>query len=246
MVVAIQCTTFTASKVRPPRANGKKVGVLATRAPHRPNPVGLSLALLEHVTVINKGKRKQTCLVLRGLDLVDGTPVYDVKPFVPWDQIGCSVPNSNGNTSDLSLRMTQLRVLSWVSADDELARVTWTESAKSDLFKARQHVQLFYDNGSVEDACQAIEEIIAQDPCAMRDGPGKTDNEAFEFTFCQMRIQFVVDSSSSDMQQPEARIVGILVDDGDISAFKGSYPYNLALRRAAERHARECHGSYNT
>jgi hypothetical protein len=186
------------------------------------------------------------CLVLRGLDLVDGTPVYDVKPFVPWDQIGCSVPNSNGNTSDLSLCMTQLRVPSWVSADDELARVTWTESAKSDLFKARQHVQLFYDNGSVEDACQAIEEIIAQDPCAMRDGPGKTDNEAFEFTFCQMRIQFVVDSSSSDMQQPEARIVGILVDDGDISAFKGSYPYNLALRRAAERHARECHGSYNT
>jgi hypothetical protein len=82
------------------------------------------------------------------------------------------------------------------------------------LFKARQHVQR-----------------------------GKTDNEAFEFTFCQLRIQFVVDSSSSDMQQPEARIVGILVDDGDISAFKGSYPYNLALRRAAERHARECHGT---
>jgi hypothetical protein len=40
------------------------------------------------------------------------------------------------------------------------------------------------------------------------------------------------------MQQAEARIIGILVDDGDISAFKGSYPYNLALRRAAERHAR--------
>jgi hypothetical protein len=77
----------------------------------------------------------------------------------------------------------------------------------------------------------------------MRDGWGKANNEAFEFTFCQLRIQFVVDSSLSDIQQqPEARIVGILVDDGDISAFKGSYPYNLALRRAAERHARECHG----
>jgi hypothetical protein len=77
----------------------------------------------------------------------------------------------------------------------------------------------------------------------MRDGRGKANNEAFEFTFCQLRIQFVVDSSSSDMQQAEARIVGILVDDGDISAFKGSYPYNLTLRRAAERHARECHGT---
>jgi tRNA-Thr(GGU) m(6)t(6)A37 methyltransferase TsaA len=242
--------TFTASKVRPPRANGKKVGVLATRAPHRPNPVGLSLALLERTTVVNKGKRKQTCLVLRGLDLVDGTPVYDVKPFVPWDQIGCSVPNSNnGIRNDLSLRMTQLKVPSWVSADDdELARVTWTESAKRDLFQARQHVEPFYDNVSIEEACRAIEEIIAQDPRAMRDGRGKANNnEAFEFTFGQLRIQFVVDSSSlSDIQQqqqPEARIISILVDDGDISAFKGSYPYNLALRRAAERHARECHGT---
>jgi hypothetical protein len=145
--------------------------------------------------------------------------------------------------------MTQLKVPSWVSADDdELARVTWTESAKRDLFQARQHVEPFYDNVSIEEACQAIEEIIAQDPRAMRDGRGKANNnEAFEFTFGQLRIQFVVDSSSlSDIQQqqqPEARIISILVDDGDISAFKGSYPYNLALRRAAERHARECHGT---
>jgi hypothetical protein len=140
--------------------------------------------------------------------------------------------------------MTQLRGPSWVSANDELARVTWTESAKSDLFQARQHVEPFYDNGSIEEACWAIEEIIAQDPRAMQDRRGKTNNEAFEFTFCQFRIQFV---ALTDMQQqPEARIVSILVDDGDISAFKGSYPYNLALRHAAERHARECHGSYDT
>jgi tRNA (Thr-GGU) A37 N-methylase len=40
---------FTATKIRPPRANGIKVGVLATRAPHRPNPIGLSLGLIEKV-----------------------------------------------------------------------------------------------------------------------------------------------------------------------------------------------------
>eukprot|EP00544_Gedaniella_sp_CCMP2646_P001187 CAMPEP_0202508528 /NCGR_PEP_ID=MMETSP1361-20130828/52300_1 /ASSEMBLY_ACC=CAM_ASM_000849 /TAXON_ID=210615 /ORGANISM="Staurosira complex sp., Strain CCMP2646" /LENGTH=112 /DNA_ID=CAMNT_0049142707 /DNA_START=148 /DNA_END=486 /DNA_ORIENTATION=- len=82
--------------------------------------------------------------------------------------------------------MTQLKVPSWVSADDELARVTCLdrESAKSDLFQeARQHVEPFYDNGSIEEACRAIEEIIAQDPRAMRDGRGKANNEAFEFTF---------------------------------------------------------------
>jgi hypothetical protein len=82
--------------------------------------------------------------------------------------------------------MTQLKVPSLVSADDELARVTCLdrESAKSDLFQeARQHVEPFYDNGSIEEACRAIEEIIAQDPRAMRDGRGKANNEAFEFTF---------------------------------------------------------------
>ncbi len=60
--------------VRPPRG-GPKRGVLATRAPHRPNPLGLSVVRLLGVDG----------LVLRvdGLDLIDGTPVLDVKPYVP-------------------------------------------------------------------------------------------------------------------------------------------------------------------
>jgi tRNA (Thr-GGU) A37 N-methylase len=59
----------------------RRESALATRAPHRPNPEGLSLALSGRTTVVNKGKRKQTCLVLRGLDLVDGASSYDVKPM---------------------------------------------------------------------------------------------------------------------------------------------------------------------
>jgi tRNA-Thr(GGU) m(6)t(6)A37 methyltransferase TsaA len=62
--------TFPA-KVRPPRAGGLKVGCLATRTPHRPNPIGLSLVRLE--------RRVGRMLLLSGADLVDGTPVLDLK-----------------------------------------------------------------------------------------------------------------------------------------------------------------------
>ena len=72
---------FTSSKIKPPRAGGKKVGVLATRSPHRPNNIGLSLAKVEGVSTIevegrsgSYKRKKQTVLKLLGLDLVDGTP----------------------------------------------------------------------------------------------------------------------------------------------------------------------------
>jgi len=61
--------------VKPPRG-GPKRGVLATRSPHRPNPIGLS-------TVELVGIEGRT-LHLRGVDLLDGTPVLDIKPYVPY------------------------------------------------------------------------------------------------------------------------------------------------------------------
>ncbi|CAD7927878.1 unnamed protein product [Amoebophrya sp. A120] len=64
------------TKILPPRGS-KKVGIFACRSPHRPNPLGLSLARIER---IDAGKG---VLVLSGLDLVDGTPVVDVKPYLP-------------------------------------------------------------------------------------------------------------------------------------------------------------------
>lgn len=66
------------SKIRPPRApSNTKCGVLATRSPHRPNAIGLSLVKVEHWDETNK------CLHISGLDLVHGTPVYDIKPVTP-------------------------------------------------------------------------------------------------------------------------------------------------------------------
>lgn len=62
-------------KVHPPRLKGETIGVFATRSPHRPNPLGLSLC---KVIKIEKNK-----IYLGGADLVDGTPILDIKPYLP-------------------------------------------------------------------------------------------------------------------------------------------------------------------
>ena len=68
--------------VRPPRLGGNtRVGVFATRSPFRPNPIGLSCVRLEGV------EQDPVCgpvLLVRGADLLDGTPIYDIKPYIPY------------------------------------------------------------------------------------------------------------------------------------------------------------------
>ncbi|MGL6160940.1 tRNA (N6-threonylcarbamoyladenosine(37)-N6)-methyltransferase TrmO [Microbulbifer sp.] len=68
------------AKVRPPRLGGnKKLGVLATRSPFRPNNIGLSVVRLLEVRLKPKVE-----LIVGGADLVDGTPVLDIKPYIPY------------------------------------------------------------------------------------------------------------------------------------------------------------------
>ncbi len=68
--------------VRPPRLGGnKRMGVFATRSPFRPNPIGLSSVRLEAVEVT---KNEGTVLVVSGADLLDGTPIYDIKPYIAY------------------------------------------------------------------------------------------------------------------------------------------------------------------
>jgi tRNA (adenine37-N6)-methyltransferase len=63
-------------KVLPPRSASGRKGVFSTRAPHRPNPLGLSTLQLEKVDGLE--------LTVRGVDLLDGTPVLDIKPYVAY------------------------------------------------------------------------------------------------------------------------------------------------------------------
>ena len=70
------------STVRPPRLGGNtRLGVFATRSPFRPNPIGLSCVRLEGVeATADKG----TVLHVSGADLMDGTPIFDIKPYIPY------------------------------------------------------------------------------------------------------------------------------------------------------------------
>lgn len=67
-------TRFSA-KVHPPRLEGRTIGLFASRSPHRPSALGLSLARLVKI--------EGDTLHLSGIDLVDGTPILDVKPYIP-------------------------------------------------------------------------------------------------------------------------------------------------------------------
>ena len=71
-----------AATVTPPRLGGKvRMGVFATRSPFRPNDIGLSCVKLEHIEyTADKGP----VLFVSGVDMVDGTPIYDIKPYVKF------------------------------------------------------------------------------------------------------------------------------------------------------------------
>lgn len=80
--------------VRPPKLGGnKRVGVFATRSPFRPNSLGLSVVKLEEVKDTTKGK----VLVVSGADLVNGTPIFDIKPYLPYVD---SIPDAKGGFSE--------------------------------------------------------------------------------------------------------------------------------------------------
>ena len=77
--------------VRPPRLGGNvRMGVFATRSPFRPNPIGLSSVRLERVELTAD---LGPVLHVRGADLVDGTPIFDIKPYIPY---GDSHPEAVG------------------------------------------------------------------------------------------------------------------------------------------------------
>ncbi|MBQ8371442.1 MAG: tRNA (N6-threonylcarbamoyladenosine(37)-N6)-methyltransferase TrmO [Clostridia bacterium] len=80
--------------VRPPRLGGnKRIGVFATRSPYRPNPIGLSSVRLVEVKDTDDGR----VLVVEGADILDGTPIYDIKPYLSYTD---SHPDAVGGFAD--------------------------------------------------------------------------------------------------------------------------------------------------
>lgn len=87
------------AKVRPPRLGGNtRIGVFATRSTHRPNPMGLSVVKLLAV----EGNR----LLVGGADLLDGTPVLDIKPYLPWSDSLPEAQNSMAGEAPICSQVT--------------------------------------------------------------------------------------------------------------------------------------------
>lgn len=85
--------------VRPPRLGGNtRLGVFATRSPFRPNPIGLSCVRLEKVELSSPNG---PVLHVSGADLMDGTPIYDIKPYIPYTD--CQPDATAGFTGNVSM-----------------------------------------------------------------------------------------------------------------------------------------------
>jgi tRNA-Thr(GGU) m(6)t(6)A37 methyltransferase TsaA len=99
------------TKITPPKLEGVKKGVFATRSPHRYNPIGLSIAKLEKV--------EDRTITVSGIDLVHGTPVLDIKPYHYLD----------------SLDKEELKFPKWLEDSKEKGRltVTFVETADEEL-----------------------------------------------------------------------------------------------------------------
>lgn len=136
------------AKVRVPRLDGGKLGVYATRTPHRPCPIGLTVAKVEGV----HGRM----LLISGADLVDGTPVLDVKPYLPYCD---SVSNA--------------RAPSWVKAgggDDPIAfaAVEFSTSFRDDLSKSWAAIGKHSMYSSPQELQKLIEQVLSRDIRSLR------------------------------------------------------------------------------
>jgi len=119
--------------VRPPRLGGNtRMGVFATRSPFRPNPIGLSCVELESVDLESPDA---PALIVTGADLMDGTPIYDIKPYlpdteshpeardgfagaVPWQPLHVEIPDKIRASLENKLDKSQLQTLIEILSQD--------------------------------------------------------------------------------------------------------------------------------
>ncbi len=146
--------------VRPPRLGGNtKTGVLATRSTFRPNPIGMSVVRLDSVTVENK----QTILNISGLDLLDGTPIIDIKPYVPYSD---AITNADAGFAQHKPKPS--------------LTIVFCNKAKRDLSQYEKHYS---------ELALFIEQVLAQDPRPAYK-QGKSDDKLYGMRLHDLNIQW--------------------------------------------------------
>ncbi|MFN3455328.1 MAG: tRNA (N6-threonylcarbamoyladenosine(37)-N6)-methyltransferase TrmO [Pseudobdellovibrio sp.] len=93
--------------IRPPRLGGnKKIGLFASRSPHRPNPIGISAVKLEKIDLDHPDG---PLLHVGEVDLMDGTPILDIKPYIP---LADKIENANSGWADIPVKHYDVQVSS--------------------------------------------------------------------------------------------------------------------------------------
>jgi len=150
--------------VRPPRLGGnKKTGVFATRSTFRPNPIGMSVVTLDKVITT----KQQTVLHISGLDLLDGTPIVDIKPYVPYSD---AIINAGAGFAQ--------------EQPDTALSIVFSEQAKMALTEYKQRdseLALF------------IEQVLKQDPRPAYK-QGKNDDKVYGMNLYDLNIQWQLTS----------------------------------------------------
>lgn len=149
--------------VRPPRFGGNsRVGVFASRSPFRPNPIGLSA--VELLGVECEGDR--CVLRVRGADLIDGTPVLDIKPYIPYADAIAADPG-------------------YSSRPAPVLQVRFTEQARQQLVEAEQRLG--------QPLVQIVREVLELDPRpAYREGQAPETGSAYGVKLYDFDLRFSV------------------------------------------------------
>ncbi len=155
--------------VRPPRLGGnQKKGVFATRATFRPNPVGLSVVKLEGV----QRRGEQLVLLLSGLDLLDGTPVLDIKPYLPYSD---ALPEAAGGFAD--------------AAPETMMTVSLSEQALA-----------FCQRSPIADLQIFIEKVLKQDPRPPYKKQ-RDEVQSYGMTLYDLNIKWTVDGEHNHVTE---------------------------------------------
>ena len=122
--------------VRPPRLGGNvRLGVFATRSPFRPNPIGLSCVEIDHIEMKTADG---PVIYVRGADLMNGTPIYDIKPYLPYAD--CR-PQATGGFTDAAEKRTL-----HVELPEEVAETLGKETAEELTAVLRQDPRPAYQD----------------------------------------------------------------------------------------------------
>lgn len=156
-----QQTKFRA-QVRPPRLGGnQKIGVFATRSMYRPSPVGLSVVQLKQVKKVGKAVR----VYVTGSDLLDGTPILDIKPYIQYSD--AVMEAQSGYAQD----------------EPERKQVVWTEQA------AVQKQQLLQQHKISTQMLSELEQVLSLDP---RPAYQEDETRLYKMHFANIDVGFLV------------------------------------------------------